>query len=199
MGLEDWPPFCSHRFVHSSQTCCNFTGLLSLVISSDCKKSPIIRFVTTCHLQICYNLLKQLAPSLWITNVDNQLATSLLTTCNGFVVNKLSQAISMRTHYDTDLLTASLLQDVNIFVSVTQSRTSQASLTTCNKLVIAKPEQVMQTHPDISLMTARQQACCRLATQPETRKLQQVCCRFVALPSSSRYQDAFASLAPAWW
>ena len=107
--------------LHSSQTCCNFTGLLSLVISSDCNKSLIIRFVTTCHLQICYNLLKQHAPSLWITNFDNQLATSLLTTCNGFVVNKLSQAISMRTHYDTDSLTASLLQDVNIFVSVTQS------------------------------------------------------------------------------
>ena len=35
------------------------------------------------------------------------------------------------------------------------------------------------------------------ATQPETRKLQQVCCRLAALLSSSRYQDAFASLAPA--
>ena len=36
-----------------------------------------------------------------------------------------------------------------------------------------------------------------LITQPQTRKLQQVCCRLVALLSSSRYQDAFASLAPA--
>ena len=34
-------------------------------------------------------------------------------------------------------------------------------------------------------------------TQPETRKLQQVCRRLVTLLSSSRYQDAFASLAPA--
>ena len=35
------------------------------------------------------------------------------------------------------------------------------------------------------------------ATQPETRKLHQVCCRLVTLLSSSRYQDAFALLAPA--
>ena len=35
--------------------------------------------------------------------------------------------------------------------------------------------------------------------QPKTRKLQQVCCRLVTLLSSSRYQDAFASLAPASW
>ena len=31
----------------------------------------------------------------------------------------------------------------------------------------------------------------------ETRQLQHVSCRLVALQSSSRYQDAFASLAPA--
>ena len=35
------------------------------------------------------------------------------------------------------------------------------------------------------------------ATQPETHELQQVCCRHDTLLSSSRYQDAFASLAPA--
>ena len=34
-------------------------------------------------------------------------------------------------------------------------------------------------------------------TQPETLKLHQVCFMLVALLSSSRYQDAFASLAPA--
>ena len=39
---------------------------------------------------------------LWITNLDNLLATSLLTTCNRLFVNKLSQAI--RTHSDTGLL-----------------------------------------------------------------------------------------------
>ena len=41
--------------------------------------------------------------SLWITSLHNQLATSLLTTCNRLVVNKLSQA--MRTHPDIGLLT----------------------------------------------------------------------------------------------
>ena len=62
-------------------------------------KSVKNRLVATCHLQTCYNLLKQLAASLWITSFDNQLATSLLTTCNKLVVNKLSKA--MRTHPDT--------------------------------------------------------------------------------------------------
>ena len=36
-----------------------------------------------------------------------------------------------------------------------------------------------------------------LATLPKTRKSQQVCCRLFTLQSSSRYQDAFASLASA--
>ena len=54
-------------------------------------------------------LLQQLATSLWITSFDNQLATSLLTTCNRLVVNKLSQA--MRTHPDIGLLVTSMLQD----------------------------------------------------------------------------------------
>ena len=47
-------------------------------------KSGLI--VTTCRLQTCYNLLKQRATSLWIKSFDNQLATSLLTTCNMFLV-----------------------------------------------------------------------------------------------------------------
>ena len=37
--------------------------------------------------------------------------------------------------------------------------------------------------------------CCDTDTQPETRS-QKVFCRLVSLLSSSRYQDAFASLAP---
>ena len=49
----------------------------------------------TGHLQTCCNLLKQLAASLWITSFDNQLASSLFTTCNRLVVNKLSQAMQM--------------------------------------------------------------------------------------------------------
>ena len=57
-----------------------------------------IRLVAICHLQTFYNLLKQLAASLWITNSDNQLATSLLTTGDRLVIKKLSQA--MRTHPD---------------------------------------------------------------------------------------------------
>ena len=58
----------------------------------------IMRLVATRHLQTCYNLLKQLAASLWITTFDSKLATSLLTTCNRLVIHKLSQ--TMRTHPD---------------------------------------------------------------------------------------------------
>ena len=61
-----------------------------------------IRLVTTCHLQTYNKLSKQLVGSLWITSSDNQLATSLLTTCNRLVINKLSQ--DMRTHPDIGLL-----------------------------------------------------------------------------------------------
>ena len=90
----------------------NFTDLLQVVN----KLQQICRFhqVATCHLQTWYNLLKQLAASLWITSLNNQLATSLLTTCNRLVVNKLSQA--MPTHPDIWLLITSLLQDVNILI-----------------------------------------------------------------------------------
>ena len=69
-----------------------------LSVSSSGNKSVKIRLVATRHLQICFNLLRQLAANLWITSFDNQLTTSLLTTCNKLVFKKLSQAI--RTHPD---------------------------------------------------------------------------------------------------
>ena len=67
-------------------------------------------------MHTCYDLLKQIAASLWITSFDNQLAASLLTTCNSLVVNKLSQA--MRTHPDIGLLITGLLQDVSRFLDL---------------------------------------------------------------------------------
>ena len=89
-------------------TCCKLSVLpacfnlsTNLSISSSCNKSVKIRLVATCHLQVCYNLLKKLAASLWITSFDDQLATSLLTTCNRLVLGELSQA--MRTHPDISL------------------------------------------------------------------------------------------------
>ena len=102
---------------------CLFFGLVAtckqvatnLSISSSCNKSVQIRLVLTCHLQTCYNFLIQLAASLWITRFDNQLATSLLTTCNRLFVNKLSQ--TMPTHPDIGLLITSLLQDVSRLVA----------------------------------------------------------------------------------
>ena len=88
----------------------------NLSILSSFNMSVKTRLLATFHLQIYDNLLKQLAASLWITSFDNQLATSLLTTCNRLAVNKLSQA--MRTHPDIGLLITSLLQDVNRLVAM---------------------------------------------------------------------------------
>ena len=79
----------------------------NLSILSSCNKSVKI----SCHFQTSYNLLKQLAASLWITSFDNQLATILLTSWNRLVVNKPSQA--MRMHPDIGLLITSMLQNVN--------------------------------------------------------------------------------------
>ena len=83
----------------------------SLLTSSSCSTFLKIRLVATWYLQICCKLLKQLASSLWIKTLYNQLASTLLTTCS--------------------------------------------------RLATTKPEQAMQTHPDIGLMTAREQACSR--------------------------------------
>ena len=38
------------------------------------------RLVATCHLQTCYNLLKRLTGSPWMTSLNNQLETSRLKT-----------------------------------------------------------------------------------------------------------------------
>ena len=56
--------------------------------SSSCNKSVKIRLVATCHLQTCYNLLKQLAASLWITIFYNQLPTGLSSTIRGVKTQK---------------------------------------------------------------------------------------------------------------
>ena len=87
-----------------------------LLISLSYIKSVKIRLFATCHLQTCYNLLKQLVPSPWLTSFDNQLAASLLTTWNKLVVNKLSRAV--QTHPDIGLLITSLFQvDVNRLIA----------------------------------------------------------------------------------
>ena len=91
---------CKLAISHLVVTCQQVATNLS--ISSSYNKSVKIRLVASCHLQTCYNLLKQLAASLWITGFDNQLAISLVTTCIRLVINTLSQA--MQTHPDIGLL-----------------------------------------------------------------------------------------------
>ena len=100
IALPKTPQTCCKLYI--LPTCCNLsTRCNSLSILSSCKKSVKIRLVAICHLQTCYNLLKQFAESLLITSLDNQFATSLLKTCDRLVLNKLSQA--MRTHPDIGL------------------------------------------------------------------------------------------------
>ena len=87
----------------------------NLSISSSCSKSVKIRLVATCHLQTCYNLLKQLAASKWITSFDNQLATiNSADKLQQTFRHKLWQA--MRTHPHIGLLITSSLQHVNRLV-----------------------------------------------------------------------------------
>ena len=123
-----WGLWCGHQFdrVYTAKNATgllqvvNFTNLLQLVnklqqacqfyqVATSLLKSGLLQFV------ICWNnLLKQLAESLLITSLDNQFATSLLTTCDRLVLNKLSQA--MRTHPDIGLCNK-LLQDVKRLVA----------------------------------------------------------------------------------
>ena len=125
----------------------NFTDFSQIVnqlsISSSCNKSVKIRLVATCHLQTCYNLLKQLAASLWITRFDNQLATSLLTICKRLAVNKLSKAI--QTHPDITLLKTSQSWVSLLLVSPQSSKIVQFTHVKISQLVA-------------SLQTSRQQA-----------------------------------------
>ena len=64
--------FKRHRLVAS----CQFYRLVNLKLVNfiklqhDCLLIKI-RLVVTCHLQTCYNFLKQLAASLWIKSFDN--------------------------------------------------------------------------------------------------------------------------------
>ena len=75
-----------------------------LLASSSWIKSVKIRLDAIWYLQTSYKLLKKLASSLWIKSLDNQLASSLLTTCSRLVIIKPEQA--MRTHPDIGLMTA---------------------------------------------------------------------------------------------
>ena len=70
----------------------------NLPIFSSCNTSVQIRLAAACHLQTCYNLLKQLAASLWITSFRKQLSqSSLLITCNRrLVFNNLLQSRQTR-------------------------------------------------------------------------------------------------------
>ena len=144
-----WPPFWFYASViNIPHTASDATDLLQVVnstgfvatcqrvatnlsISSSCNKSVTIRLIAICHLQTCYNLLKQLETSLLIKSLDNQLATSLLTINLQLANNNFRR---------------STLQQVCFFTYLT------SLLTTCNRTVVNKLSQAMRTHPDIGLL-----------------------------------------------
>ena len=73
----------------------DFTGLImpvwyqvasSLLASSSYVKSVKTRFDAIWCLHTCFKLLIKLTSSLWIKNFDNQLASSLVTTCSRLVI-----------------------------------------------------------------------------------------------------------------
>ena len=51
----------------------------------------------------------------------------------------------------------------SLLIRSLDNQLASSLLTTCNRFVIIKLEQAIRTHPDIGLMTARQQSCSRLA------------------------------------
>ena len=82
----------------------DFTGLMQVwhqVASLASGKSDLMQ-LDICRFAVRF--FKQLASSLWIKSLDNQLASSLLTTCSRLVIIKPKQA--MRTHPDIGLMTA---------------------------------------------------------------------------------------------
>ena len=113
-------PFCvSFTQPGTPQTCCKLWILPACCkLSTSCSKSvdfinlqkiwksDLLQLIADLcrYLQTCRKLLKQLASSLWIRSLDNQLAASLLTTCSTLVIIKPEQA--MRTHSDIGFMTA---------------------------------------------------------------------------------------------
>ena len=98
---------------HRLDASCGFSRLDVSLLSSCIKPISFIKFYQVCENQTRCNLifqdflqaLKQLASSLWIKSLDNQLTSSLLTTCSRLVIVKLEQA--MGTHSHIGLMTAS--------------------------------------------------------------------------------------------
>ena len=84
---------CSHRGEEKLHTAKNAVHMLQLLSFANCNISVQTRPVATCHLQTCYNLLKQLAANHWITSFDDQFLTSSWTTCSRRVVNKLFNSL----------------------------------------------------------------------------------------------------------
>ena len=67
----------------------------SAIINLRGVSTKLNKFIATCHLHTCFNLLKKLATSLCITGFGYQLATSLLATCHiSACCNKLLQDIN---------------------------------------------------------------------------------------------------------
>ena len=118
-----------------------------------------------CQLQTCYDLLKQLASSLFATTCiksvpDNlhqvctrKLASSLFaTTCIKSVPDNLHQVCSRQLA--SSLFATTCIKSVRDNLHQVCSRQLGTSLLkTCNKLVVNKLSQAMRTHPDIGLLT----------------------------------------------
>ena len=100
----------------------------------------------------------------------------------------------------TDLLKVVETTCISLVDKILDNQLASSLLTTCSRLVIIKPEQAMRTHPDIDLMTARQQACSRLAATCTfltvyTRKNLTTCSKSANKPSTSCVRTACYKLS----
>ena len=82
----------------------SFTDFLQLVLVNKLKQTCLLHQLVTSLLRpgllqrVIVRLVATCSSNLWMTSFYNQLETSLFTSCNRLVVNKLLQAI--RTHQD---------------------------------------------------------------------------------------------------
>ena len=125
------------------------------------------------YLQTCFKLLKQLASNLWIKSLDNQVALSQsFHNLRKFPqIRQLLWGRGAKVEHILCILFKFSLSNF-FFQTVLSRKQLYANILwkRCIKPVdnlqrtcYHQAEQVMRTHPDIGLMTARQQASSRLA------------------------------------
>ena len=100
---------------------------------------------------------------LWILPACRKMSSSCSESVDFIKLQQVCENQTCCNLIFADLLHAVETTASSLWIKSLDNQLPASLLTTCSRLVIIKPEQAMRTHPDIGLMTARQQACSRLA------------------------------------